>query len=100
MASLVEMYAENPDFAVARAEVDRAVREWTRQRLEILRRADADEWGEIGAGDPYVTGWVVSLEYTNQWMEQNAKTGTTQIVPPEQTYSTSLGLLTIAQRDF
>ena len=92
----------------ARAEVGRAISAYAaievRQRSEDSHEHDCGE-AECEKGidygpDAFVIGWVAALEYSNVSLEKEVKSGHINIVAESQAFATSVGLFTLASREF
>ena len=76
------MSNDSPALAIARANVDKAIREFTKVRAKEV--ADQE--------DPYVLAWGCFAEYTSVDYTDREVTGNIVIVPDDQIGSTSRGL--------
>ena|GEM_PF-3730629 len=92
----------------ARAELSRAISAYS----AIVARERSDESRDHDCGEPdcghrtdygqdaFVLGWAVTLEYSSVGLEREVMSGRIHIVAESQAFATSVGLFTIAARDF
>lgn len=81
----------DPELGKLRHAVDRAVRDFVTYRVSLYDEAQHE---------PYVVGWAVFTEYTDQELTQNDLMGTMAIVPDDQPASMSGGLFGAGARAF
>jgi len=92
----------------ARAEVGRAISAYAaivvRERSEDAHEHDCEEpeceEGVDYGPDAFVLGWAVALEYSTIALEKATKSGNIHIVAESQAFATSVGLFTMAAREF
>lgn len=92
----------------ARAEISKAISAYAslvvQERSEMAtehhcENPECDEGKDFGP-EAFVMGWVVALEYSNVALESSDKSGNLRVAGGGQSYATSLGLFSLAAREF